>query len=82
MIADARSRSESEEVILRTVAHVCLIVQFDLFGIDSTLLSIALAASVNHHQQQVGMRNLVCAIVSICCSTIQKNDQVMIQFIK
>ena len=73
MIADARSGSESEEVILRAVANVRLIIQFDLFGIDSTLLSIALAASVNHHQQQVGMRNLVCAIMSTFVQRLKKN---------
>ena len=73
MIADARSGSESEEVILRAVANVRLIIPFDLFGIDSTLLSIALAASVNHHQQQVGMRNLVCAIMSTFVQRLKKN---------
>ena len=74
MIADARSGSKSEEVILRAVAYVRLIVQFDLFGIDSTLLSIALAASVNHRQQQVGMRNLVCAIVSTFVHRLKKKN--------
>lgn len=63
MVAKTNGRSETEEVFLRALAQT--FVHLHPLRFDLPLLCFALAGRVDNEQKQIGMRDLVSAVVPV-----------------